>query len=254
MAKLIRDQRKNPETGKTETRYRIGELLPGGGNVTGQLGFLTDREAKRLLKVYEGRRAAGESPEQIWGRAGSIQPTAPVPKVDLTAIWTRYQLSLVAGGASEATVQSATFAWKAWEPMANTDPSRILPSDVDRMIVSWRTAGRSDRTIQIRVLLLKKMLAMAVEEEIISKAPRIRVPRLREVKPHRWLTPDEQNLLLNAIDWRTPSSWAFYLCLQLGLRIGEATSRRWADVDWTSRTLRIDADGEGFQTKTRSAR
>ena len=256
MAYLIKDKRRNSETGQMAIRYRIGELTEGR-QVSGQIGFVTEKEAKRLLMIYEGRRAAGETPEAIWQRA--LTPTSEATQkpheVTMQALYERYLLSLAASGAAPATMESAKYAWLAWSVEVGTlAPSDLTTAKIDTCFVAWRQAGKSDRTIQIRALLLKRVLALAIEDRALVVAPKIKIPQLREVRPHKWLSPDEQRRLLDALDWTRPSAWSIYLCLQLGMRTGEAHTRTWGDIDWQAAQLRVGADGRGWHTKTRTSR
>lgn len=256
LAYLIKDKRRNPDTGQTETRYRIGELTEGR-QVSGQIGFVTEKEAKRLLTIYEGRRAAGETPEAIWQRA--LTPISEAaqkpPELTVQSLYDRYALSLAASGAAPATLESARYAWLAWSVEIGTiTPHELTTAKIDTIVLSWRQAGKSDRTIQIRSLLLKRVLALALDERSISSSPKIKIPPLREVRPHKWLSPEEQVKVLDAIDWTRPSAWSIYLCLQLGMRTGEAHTRTWGDIDWHAAQVRVGSDGQGWHTKTRTNR
>lgn len=256
MAFLIKDIRLDPATGKRTARYRIGDRV-GSKQITGQIGFVSEKEAKQLLRAYEQRRAAGETPEAIWQRGSSPTSDLPTPPATkLLELWHRYAAHMEAQGAARATLDSAKYAWRAWEPEIGTaEAAALTQATVDAVVIGWRRAEISDRTIQIRVLLLRRMLAQAATEGLIPTAPTIKVPPVREQRPHRWLDPQQQAALVAALPWATApaSSWAIWLCLELGLRIGEATSRRWADVDWRRSQLRVGA-GAGFEVKTRRER
>lgn len=259
MAYLTRDERKNPETGLRAIRFRIVEKV-GEKLVSGQIGYLSEAEALRLLRLYERRRAAGESPDEIWQRgsirAGEQPETQTPPPPRMADLYARHRDHLEADGAAQATRDSARYAWMAWEPeIGSVEAASLTQATVDAVVIGWRRARLSDRTVQIRVLLLKRLLDLGARERLIPAAPPIRVPSVRERRPHRWLDPEQQAALLAVLPWATAeaSCWAIWLCLQLGLRIGEATSRRWADIDWRSAQLRIGADG-GWQVKTRTER
>lgn len=273
MAYLIRDDhQKNPATGLPERRYRIGEKV-GGKQTTGQIGYASDmgadpeREARRQLTIYEGRRAAGESPDAIWGR---LEPVTPPPsgRTTLAVVYDRHALSLAADGKAEATRDSAGFSWRAWAPLAELPVVEVTRTRVDGVVAGWREAQLSDRTIQLRVRLLRALLIRAHSDGDLRAMPDVRPPPVRVTKPHRWLTPNEQQLLLAALPW-APLPWtrtkagaeggssgapgsamAIYLGLQLGLRTGEALSRRWSDVAWSPASLQIGA----AETKTRTGR
>lgn len=255
MAYLVKDKRPHPKTGKPATRYRIADRVDGK-QVTGQIGFVSEKEAKRLLTLYIERRAAGESPDDIWQRASTLDSAPTTPVVRLHDLWSRHAVQMEAHGAAASTRTSAVYAWRAWAPTFGTaDAAALTQAAVDDVVVGWRRAKLSDRTVQIRVLLLKRLLELGVREGLIPSAPSLRVPPVRERRPHRWLDPAQQATLLAALPWATApaSSWAIWLCLELGLRIGEATSRRWADIDWRRAQMRVGA-GAGFEVKTRRER
>jgi len=256
LAYLLKDTRPHPRTGKPATRYRIAERLPDGRQTTGQVGFVSEKEAKRLLRAYQDRRAAGETTEAIWQRALTPASEPTQAAVRLRDLWERHIAWMEADGAAPATRTSAVYAWRAWEPeIGGVEAASLTQAAVDPVLIGWRRAGLSDRTIQIRVLLLKRMLDLGAREGLTPAAAPIRVPPVRERRPHRWLDPDQQAALVAALPWATApaSSWAIWLCLQLGLRIGEATSRRWADIDWRRAQMRVGA-GAGFEVKTRRDR
>jgi len=254
LAYLVKDKRPHPKTGKPATRYRIADRVDGR-QVTGQIGFVSEKEAKRLLTLYIERRAGGESPDDIWQRA-STPDSAPTTPVRLHDLFRRHATHMEAHGSAASTRTSAVYAWRAWEPtFGSADAASLTQAAVDDVVVGWRRAKLSDRTVQIRVLLMKRLLELGVREGLIPSAPSLRVPPVREKRPHRWLDPAQQAALLAALPWATApaSSWAIWLCLELGLRIGEATSRRWADIDWRRAQIRVGA-GAGFEVKTRRER
>jgi len=112
---------------------------------------------------------------------------------------------------------------------------------VDELVTAWRK-GAAPRTCNQRLDTLGRMLAVAVEWELITKAPRIRKVRVPEDTP-RFLTFDEAGKLLDSAppDWRP----MILIALRTGLRIGELRGLQWGDVDVRRRVIQVRRTNPG---------
>lgn len=243
MAHLVTRSRINPETGK-KAQYYLIEWKEGRKSCASAIGFVSQKQAEKALKIWEGRVAGGETPQQLTGKSSGS--TLIDALADLA-------VHRKAKGLSAATLELDRYATKAiLEHLGENRPlAEIRGTVLDRYVLARREDGVRARTIQIELTHLRRALELAVEAETLAKCPKM--PTLRaDTKGHRWLTPAQQDALMAALPWDTApgSAAAIWLALELGLRIGEALSRRWEHVSWDQRVLTIDAES----AKTRTMR
>lgn len=243
MAHLVSRSRINPETGKKGVYYLI-EWKEGRKSCASAIGFVPQKTAEKALKIWEGRVAGGETPQQLTGKPSGLTLTDAL--ADLT-------IHRRAKGLSASTLELDKYATKALiEHLGEQRPlAEIRGMVLDRYVLARREDGVRARTIQIELTHLRRALELAVEAEVLTKCPKMPVLRA-EKKDHRWLTPDQQGALMEALPWATApgSAAALWLAMELGLRIGEALSRQWRHVSWDQRALMVDAGS----TKTRTMR
>jgi len=117
--------------------------------------------------------------------------------------------------------------------------SHISPLDCQEVASRIVAAGKSPRTAQYALTVLRHALADAVDWGLlpVNPAARVKPPRT----PRRELavpTPDEARALLHAAEsHRLYALWA--VLATTGMRIAEALALRWADLDDRRRTLTI---------------
>lgn len=143
---------------------------------------------------------------------------------------------------------------------------QITAADGDAFVVALREHGLSARTIQIYIHQFRRSLAVAVDDGLIPVVPRFQRPRLSNAKPHPFHTPEQSERLLSTLlnrvetgDVDTTSYLAIFMTLSLGMRRGEALTRRWEDINWEGTgKIKIHSqrmpDGSLWQTKTRAVR
>lgn len=256
MAYLIEAQRRNRETGKMEGYFRIGEKVQGH-QVTHTLGFVPRREAERLLRIYEGRRAAGES-------ADLLPRLEPGSSVRPLAAWIEERLGpfLDGKGASAKTREShMNSARHLTRLLGAVSLDALTPHRLDGYVSSRKAEGVRTRTIQIELACLRHLLGLAVEERLLPALPRIPRPSVTDARPHVFLTPAQATRLLEALPWgQEPASClAIYCGLDLGLRRGEILSRRWENVRWgqtSNGALYVGNQvvGQDFRFRTKSGK
>jgi integrase len=93
----------------------------------------------------------------------------------------------------------------------------------------WLEGGATQRTVNMRLGVVARLLSLAVDMELILGAPRPRYLRVPRRFP-RFLSDDEASRLLDAADdlWRS----MMLIGLRTGLRIGELRGLQWGDVDF----------------------
>ena len=91
--------------------------------------------------------------------------------------------------------------------------------------------GHHKKSINNHLTVLRKLLNLAVEWEIIDKAPKVRGFKLKinAIGEDEYLTFDEAERLLRAAapEWRA----LIVVGLKTGLRVGELLALKWQDVD-----------------------
>lgn len=118
----------------------------------------------------------------------------------------------------------------------DTPLDRIRSSDVERFKAASVGAGRSAKTINNHLSVLRTMLAMAVEWEIIPALPRIRFMKLPEMRPDFLSDMEVETLLAHA----NPTMRLMVRCaVDTGVREGELTALQWRDVNLERGTLTI---------------
>jgi integrase len=150
--------------------------------------------------------------------------------------------------------------------------NKIKRIHIDHFIAKRQAAGKTARTVNLEITVMRNVLNRAIDQQLISVLPTENLRPLKSTSVKRELTPavdieklctvafqpifsngrparpDEKGLpLLNA------QQFADYIRLMAycGSRLSETLRVRWTDVDWPKRQLTIGADG---QTKNRQSR
>jgi integrase len=108
--------------------------------------------------------------------------------------------------------------------------SEIQPADVQAFVAEKSRSGLSAGTVNKQLVILKAMLARAVEWRYLRESPARYVKRLRE--PQRemdYFRPDEINSFLEAAS--VSNRLLFATAIFTGLRQGELLALRWGDID-----------------------
>jgi integrase len=108
---------------------------------------------------------------------------------------------------------------------------------VTEFVAELNQAGRGPQTVRRIVTLLGTIFASAVRDELISTNPArdIDKPKLSEGPVKVWEPDDVRTFLMRCSQHRLGA--LFEVAAQTGLRRGEITGLRWADVDLAKRTI-----------------
>lgn len=109
----------------------------------------------------------------------------------------------------------------------------ITPSVVDGLYVGMKSAGVGETTLLQCHKLLKRIMAYAVDNDLIMKNPVACVETPRKPKPRRnALSTAEARRLgeICASGTLSPNKTAVYLGLALGARLGEVLGLTWGDI------------------------
>jgi integrase len=125
----------------------------------------------------------------------------------------------------------------------------IGPAEVERYKALKLDEQQGKKTINNHLTALRKLLNLAVEWEVLDRAPRVRGFKLRHqfVSEDEYLTFDEADRFVRAAapEWRP----FLVVALKTGLRVGELLALKWQDIDLVAahlivrRTLWRDQEG-----------
>lgn len=254
VAYLLKTNRIHPETSKKAHYYRIG-WWQNGKQQTAALGFVTPKEAARLLKIWEGQTAAGEDPQKL-SETRSTRLLAD--SLD------RLQVQLAARGLAKNTQEQARYCCEALLRVLKNPPiTGITSALLDQYVLTRREEGVRNRTIRIEFGYLKRALQLAKKEKLLAELPDFPMLHTRDSRPPRFILPTQRQDLADVLPWKTRpvSAMAMYLLLSVGARKTELLSARWEQVHWEAgghgaiRLAPIEAEGAVVgTTKTRKAR
>jgi integrase len=119
----------------------------------------------------------------------------------------------------------------------------ITRKEIKNFIVAKQTSGLSANTVRIILSYLSAILNEAVDDELIQANPAARV-RKNIAKDHKeeisQLTPKELDKLLKKVQRHYSNHYTLFLLLaRTGMRIGEALSLQWGDIDFNGRFIEV---------------
>ncbi|MEZ4321893.1 MAG: tyrosine-type recombinase/integrase [Myxococcota bacterium] len=287
-------KRKNPATGQKEKYLVIAWRDHTGRMRERALGYIGMREANRRLKVFEGLLATGNliepddavdvpqrSPPSSTRRTTPAEPHPPPPpeprrssrklgeyleNTYLPRADRKYEASTMVGFRERARTLT--------KALGNVRLDELDYAMLDDYVLV-RTEHVRTRTVQLELAFLRLALQHAVLREELAQLPRFPRVKLTDAKPHRFLTNDETQALLAALDPARPQphevtrgspplqrdryAWlAVLTALNTGMRKSEILSRKWDDIRWRDGPLGSILVGDqpdiGFKPKTRKSR
>jgi len=124
--------------------------------------------------------------------------------------------------------------------LRDVSPAR-LATWLDRL----KADGVGDRTVEVAGVTVHKIFKAATDRELISRNPadnpavRAARPKAKAKIPAIWSAAETRGFLEDQRDDRLFALWR--LAAMSGLRRGELSGLRWADVDFDAGTLRVSA-------------
>lgn len=232
-----------------QLRYKVRYRDPDGRQHQ-RKGYRTMKEAKLAAAQLEVKVASGQ---WIDPRSGQIT---------VGTLWSDYLAGLAHIKATTRATRKG--AWKVqvkprWE---SAEVGKIRPSQIRTWVGQMAADGAGPATIENALVVLRGILAVAVQDRLIesNQATGVRAPR-RTPKVKRYLTHRQVALVAEACS--TPEDTLITECLcYFGLRAGELFALRVEDVDFLRRRVNVsrsvtDVRGEGLvwsATKTYEAR
>jgi len=281
MAHLKRWQRKNKNTGKMGTYWSIRDKKAARPNIA--LGFMSERQAKKLLRNYEAAKTLGKLPAVGPRPTSSGSTPSQKAKVPTLREWWG---DVVSSDQSWPPSRMYDFhVAKGKRPgskaLRNVNDSRkVIVRDLgdlrldqvtravgDRFVAVLQTTPSkrtgeplSSRTIILRVGHLQESLKVAHEEGVIKALVKLNKPSLKRKKAVVWHTPEQARVLARVVLERREvgcidmeSTTLILTGLVVGMRKNEMLTRRWENLDWQRMVLSIAeqklADGSWWRPK-----
>lgn len=120
--------------------------------------------------------------------------------------------------------------------------SKVRTSDLERVDVELRRAGKSASTRRLAYNVARMMFDTAVRDRLIPVNPVAAMPRPADApRPHAHYSVEQARTLLAAVEGHRVLEHLVPLMLWTGMRPGEALAVRWDDVDLDAGLLRVAA-------------
>ncbi len=227
MASLVITTRRTQSGPRYIVRYRLGgrayPIVHAGS-------FRTLKEARARRDFVAGEIAAGRNPADALRAA----PAAPAPTLTVERWAERFIASRIDVDAN-TTKNYRTALRKAGETFGDRDPATITVDEV----AAW-VAVLADRhkagTVGLYLLTFRLLLDYAGVDPNPARDPRVKKPKLVREEPN---PPSAEHV--EAILAALGAKWRllFVTVEQGALRLGEAVSLRWQDVDAANLRLRL---------------
>jgi integrase len=140
---------------------------------------------------------------------------------------------------SQVNNKPSTLYAKRWMLRLHLSPffgsmklTKIGPAEIEEFKAKKLAEGQSKKSINNHLTALRKVLSLAVEWDLIPKAPKVKGFKVKHneyITEEQFLSFDEAERLVHtaATEWRT----FIVVALKTGLRVGELLALKWEDVD-----------------------
>jgi integrase len=219
---------------KSGPRYVVRYRLGGRAYPVIHAGsFPTLRAAKIRRDFIAGEIAAGRNPAGALGALVALAaPVAPVATVNR---WSERFIASRIDVDANTTKNYRTALRKAGETFGQRDPATITASEIAEWVAALTTDYKAS-TVRLYLLSFRLLLDYAGVEPNPARDPRVRKPKNVREEP----TPPSANEV-EAILAAVGPKWRLLLIMieQGALRLGEAVTLRWKDVDASNLRLRL---------------
>lgn len=208
-------------------RYRLGGRaypVQHGGS------FATHREARIRRDLIAGELAAGRNPAAI------LRVMVETPRAAMTlATWRDKFLASRLDLDANTIKNYGSALKKACERFGARDPAEIGADEVAEWVAELALTFKPG-TIQLYLIALRLLLDYAGLDPNAARDPRVKLPKREREEPQ----PPSGEHLLAILAAAAPKWRLLFVTLEQGaLRLGEAVSLRWGDVDLAGLRLRL---------------
>ena len=227
----VRQQRRrDPKTGK-ETKFWIVDLtvqIPGGS--IARFREVPKIQTRRGAEQYERQRLA----ELLAGRQQPKEVPAPVEKREVVPTIAAFTKQFIDNYAvannkpSEVASKQSALRFHILPVLGHLSLDKVGPAQIEAFKAMKLKEGLSPKTVNNHLIVLRRMLSVAEEWELIKHVPKFKWLKVPEVE-FDFLTFEEaaKFLATGEGEWRTMIAVA----MKAGLRQGEILGLRWKDVD-----------------------
>ena len=235
MASLTITTRKTRGGARYVVRYRLGgrayPIVHGGS-------FRTMREARARRDLIGGEIANGRNPADLL-RALIAEPV----RVTTTATWAERFLASRIDIDRTTSRTYRTALRKVSETFGDIDPNAITVTDIAEWVATLADSHKPG-TVRLYLRTLKMLFDFVGLDPNPARDPRVRAPKVVQEEPQ---PPSAEHFLAIIDAIRDPVRRLLFVTIEQGaLRLGEAVTLRWGDVDRA-------ASGCGCRGRRRSA-
>jgi integrase len=227
MSTLVITTRRTKSGARYVVRYRLG----GRGWPVAHAGsFRTLKQARARRDLVAGELAAGRNPaDTLRALVATPAPTLSVEGWSERFIASRIDVD------SNTTKNYRTALRKAGETFGARDPATITVDEVAAWVAALANKHKAG-TVGLYLLTFRLLLDFAGVDPNPARDPRVRKPKQVREEPNP-PTGEQVDQVLGAIG----SKWRLlFITIEQGaLRLGEAVSLRWQDVDAANLRLRL---------------
>ena len=130
----------------------------------------------------------------------------------------------------------------AFESILYTPAKKIQLTDINKLVLSWKTKGNKNKTIKDFLTLLKSAYNYGIDNNWLSNNPLRKVDKMpRSESKLQFLTESEIKDFVEIIkQFPIDKETALIVALYTGVRISELLALNWEDVDFKNKTLTIN--------------
>jgi integrase len=131
---------------------------------------------------------------------------------------------------------------KTIEPLLRLKAKDITKRHIENLILELKTRDMSNKSINGIVTFIQAILNYAVDNELISNNPIIRLKKLPQVKPPiNFLNETQIEVFLQQAETCSQTYKAFfYTAIFTGMRRGELLALEWSDIDFKQNKIRVN--------------
>jgi integrase len=134
--------------------------------------------------------------------------------------------------------------------LGDVELAALTPEHMDALVTKLRKEAKADNTIRNQMIPIRSMLNHALKRKRISANPALAL-EISGGKRRKIVPPTREQIAKLTEHVRTEARDALIVATVTGLRRGELFAMRWADVDFSARTIRVHATNHaGHVTET----